>query len=262
MLVHYTERLITIFSISVLRYLIFAGVAYLIFYVWKRSDFFSMKIQSKFPGRELILAEIRNSFISLFVFALIGVGIYMLRKNGYTLIYLDFYQYSIAYFVFSVIVLIMIHDTYFYWMHRAIHHKSVYKYVHRVHHVSTNPTPWASFSFHPLEAVLEVGILPIMVFLMPLHPAAIVTWLLFMTLMNVMGHLGFELFWKGFTTGKITKWANTSVHHNMHHKYVNSNFGLYFNLWDRIMGTNHKNYTEEFEAIKSKEESEVNLLLD
>jgi sterol desaturase/sphingolipid hydroxylase (fatty acid hydroxylase superfamily) len=147
-------------------------------------------------------------------------------------------------------------------MHRAIHHKSVYKYVHRVHHVSTNPTPWASFSFHPLEAVLEVGILPIMVFLMPLHPAAIVTWLLFMTLMNVMGHLGFELFWKGFTTGKITKWANTSVHHNMHHKYVNSNFGLYFNLWDRIMGTNHKNYTEEFEAIKSKEESEVNLLLD
>ena len=262
MLAYFTERLVTIFSISVVRYFVFAGIAYFIFYVWKRSKFFEKKIQSKFPNREIVLAEIRNSIFSLLIFALIGVGISLLKKNGYTLIYLDFNQYSFAYLLFSTIALIIIHDTYFYWMHRAIHHKSVYKYVHRVHHVSTNPTPWASFSFHPLEAVLEVGILPITVFIMPLHPAAILIWLLFMTMMNVLGHLGFELFWKGFTTGKITKWANTSVHHNMHHKYVNSNFGLYFNFWDRIMGTNHKNYTEEFEEVKSKEKSELNLLLD
>jgi sterol desaturase/sphingolipid hydroxylase (fatty acid hydroxylase superfamily) len=38
----------------------------------------------------------------------------------------------------------------------------------------------------------------------------------------------------------------------MHHKYVNSNFGLYFNIWDRVMGTNHERYHEEFEAVVSK----------
>lgn len=246
------ERLATIFSISYLRYILFAGIAYFVFYIWKKRAFFDKKIQSKFPNREMILSEIKNSTWSLFIFALFGVGVALLNKNGYTQIYTDFYQYSIAYFVFSVLALIVIHDTYFYWMHRAIHHKSIYRYVHRVHHISTNPTPWASFSFHPLEAVLEVGILLVFVFILPLHPIAILLWLLFMTFMNVLGHLGFELFWSGFTNGTITKWANTSVHHNMHHKYVNANYGLYFNFWDRIMGTNHKNYTQEFEDVKTK----------
>ena len=60
-----------------------------------------------------------------------------------------------------------------------------------------------------------------------------------MTFMNVLGHLGFELYPKGFTTHWLGKWNNTSTHHNMHHKYYNCNYGLYFNIWDRIMGTNH-----------------------
>ena len=75
---------------------------------------------------------------------------------------------------------------------------------------------------------MEVGIVPIMVFLMPIHPLTILVWVLYMTSMNVLGHLGFELFPDGFASGKITKWHNTSTHHNMHHKYVTCNYGLYY----------------------------------
>jgi sterol desaturase/sphingolipid hydroxylase (fatty acid hydroxylase superfamily) len=71
--------------------------------------------------------------------------------------------------------------------------------------------------------------------------------------MNVLGHLGFEIFPSGFTTNPLTKLSNTSVHHNMHHKYVNYNFGLYFNFWDKWMGTNHPNYHQEFESVASKQ---------
>jgi sterol desaturase/sphingolipid hydroxylase (fatty acid hydroxylase superfamily) len=118
--------------------------------------------------------------------------------------------------------------------------------------MSTNPTPWAAFAFHPLEAIVEVGIVPIMMFLMPLHPLALLVWVLYQTGMNVLGHLGFEIFPAGFTEGFISKFSNTSTHHNMHHKYVTSNYGLYFNIWDRILGTNHPEYTQQFEMVKER----------
>ena len=246
------SRLASLYAISVVRYLFFAGGAYLLFYVLKRTKFWYLKIQDKYPDTARIKHEVSFSLLSMFVFAIIGVGVAVLKKLGYTQIYTTFSDYSIGYFIFTVLFLIFLHDTYFYWMHRAIHHKKVYRLVHKIHHVSTNPTPWAAFSFHPLEAVAEVAILPVFVFLLPLHPLAILAWLLFMTGMNVLGHLGFELFPKGFTTNRFTKLANTSVHHNMHHKYVNCNYGLYFNFWDRLMGTNHVNYDEEFETVVAK----------
>jgi sterol desaturase/sphingolipid hydroxylase (fatty acid hydroxylase superfamily) len=35
----------------------------------------------------------------------------------------------------------------------------------------------------------------------------------------------------------------------MHHRYVNYNYGLYFNIWDRLMGTNHPRYEEEYARL-------------
>jgi Delta7-sterol 5-desaturase len=240
-----------IYGMVLLRYLLFAGAAYGFFYIWKKKKYLRLKIQSRFPDQKNINREVMYSLMSLFIFACVGGGVFVLSKAGYTKIYGDIHQHSMGYFLFSVVVFILLHDTYFYWAHRFMHWDRIYKYVHRVHHLSTNPTPWASFSFHPIEAFLEVAILPVMVLLIPLHPFAILTWVLYMTLLNVLGHLGFEIFPSGFTTGVITRWHNTSVHHNMHHHYVRCNYGLYFNVWDRIMGTNHANYTEQFEKVKN-----------
>jgi len=36
----------------------------------------------------------------------------------------------------------------------------------------------------------------------------------------------------------------------MHHRFVRHNHGLYFNIWDRLMGTNHLHYEDEFEQMK------------
>lgn len=248
------------YSILSLRYLIFAGSLYLLFYVWKKRDFFRLKIQQKYPDHPHVFREMKYSFLSIGIFALVGVTLFWLRNHGYTKVYTNFSDHSVGYFIFSVLAFIFIHDAYFYVTHRFMHWKKIYPYVHKVHHLSTNPTPWASFAFHPLEAVLEVGIVPIMVFLMPLHPFAILAWVLFQTGMNVLGHLGFEIFPKGFTTGFLTKWSNTSTHHNMHHRYVTCNYGLYFNIWDRLLGTNHPQYTETFDMVKNRpaENGEVN----
>lgn len=256
----YIFKFLRTFSVLSLRYVIFAGALYLIFYVWKRRDFIALKIQQKFPDNPRILHEVKYSFLSLFVFSFVGLGTFTLSRLGYTKIYRDFSEHSLMYFIFSVVAFILIHDTYFYFAHRLMHWKKIYPYVHRIHHMSTNPTPWAAFAFHPLEALMEVAIVPIMVFLIPLHPFAILTWGLYQTGMNVLGHLGFELFPSGFTTGVLSKWHNTSTHHNMHHRLVNCNYGLYFNFWDRILGTNHARYTDEFEAVKSRADKQDNEL--
>jgi len=250
-------RLAKAFTIITLRYLLFAGLLYLLFYVWKKRTYLVKKIQTKFPERADLLREIGYSLSSMFIFALVGTSMFVLRTHGYTKIYTDFGEHSLLYFFFSVIVFIIAHDTYFYWMHRFMHWKKIYKYVHKVHHLSTNPTPWAAFAFHPLEALLEIGILPIMIFAIPLHPFAILVWVLYQTGMNVLGHLGFEVFPKGFTRHTITQLSNTSTHHNMHHRFVNCNYGLYFNVWDKWMGTNHAHYHETFDCIANRKNEDV-----
>ena len=49
----------------------------------------------------------------------------------------------------------MIHETYYYWLHRWMHLPHIYKYVHKAHHESLTTTAWTSFSFHPIESFLQ-----------------------------------------------------------------------------------------------------------
>ena len=55
----------------------------------------------------------------------------------------------------SIGIAIVVHDTWFYWTHRLMHHRRLFKLFHRVHHESTNPTPWAAYCFAPLEAMAQ-----------------------------------------------------------------------------------------------------------
>ncbi len=133
--------------------------------------------------------------------------------------------------------MVLLHDAYFYWTHRLMHLPKIFKWVHQLHHHSDNPTPWAAFSFHPLEAVISIGIIPLIVLSIPCHPFALYLFLTYMTFISVIGHLGYEIFPQSFMNSKIGKWQNTSTNHNIHHQLSRTNFGLYFSWWDRIMGT-------------------------
>ena len=39
------------------------------------------------------------------------------------------------------------------------------------------------------------------------------------------------------------RWINTSVAHNLHHEHFEGNYGLYFLVWDRRIGTIREDYT-------------------
>jgi len=245
------ERAIKTFSISTARYIILAGIAYLIFYVIWKEKWTYKKIQQRFPDKVRIWFEFKYSMLNMLIFVIIGLLVATMNKMGYTQQYKHISDYGVVYFIFSIVVMIFLHDTFFYWAHRFMHIKKLYPYIHKIHHQSTNPTPWAAFSFHPLEGFIEAAIVPIIVVIMPTHFGALLIFIMFSTILNVLGHLGFEMYPKGFTQSKWFWWNNTSTHHNMHHSLFDYNYGLYFNFWDKWMKTNHEKYHETFEKMAS-----------
>ncbi|MCB0634987.1 MAG: sterol desaturase family protein, partial [Lewinella sp.] len=158
---------------------------------------------------------------------------------------------GIWYLPFSFAMLVVLHDAYFYWMHRLLHHPRLFRWMHLAHHRSNNPTPWASLAFDPLEAVLEIAIVPVLVLVIPLHPTVLLAFATWALAWNVIGHLGYELFPGGWVDHPVLRWLNTSTHHNLHHRYSKGNYGLYFNWWDRWMDTNHPDYERTFRELTS-----------
>ncbi len=232
-----------------IRYFLFSGMAFLLFYVIFRKNTTQLKIQKLFPKLKDYAREIRYSIMTLFIFSAFAYLLLATPFQHYTQVYTDIEQHGLVYFFFSVILAILIHDTYFYWMHRFMHHPKVFKYIHLVHHKSTNPSPFTSYSFHPLEALVEGSVIVVIVFLIPIHKWAIALFMLFMITFNVYGHLGYEIFPKWLLQSKIGKWFNTSLNHNMHHKYFNDNYGLYFRFWDEWCGTTHPDYQKKLNQL-------------
>jgi lathosterol oxidase len=241
-----------IFLIDLLRYLIPTSIAFVVFWVLGRNYWRHLFIQSSFPNNTQLIREFVYSMSIVTIFSLVGFGLYLAIHAGLTPVYTNIPDYGLLYFAFSFILTLLFHDFYFYWTHRFMHHKKVFRYVHRVHHESTNPSPWAAYAFHPWEALIQALVFPIMVFTLPLHPIVMTLFLLYMIVRNVIGHLGFEIFPKGWTKNKWLSWTTAVTHHNIHHEKFNTNYGLYFNWWDRWMNTEDKNYHEKFNEVKSR----------
>jgi lathosterol oxidase len=236
----------------IVQYLLFTGLIYLVFYVWKNKALWSAKIQQRYPKNKHIFREIRYSAYSLLILGVIIAFVVWANKHHLTQAYKPIDKYGWGYYALSLVIMIVIHDTYFYWGHRFLHWKPIFKYVHKTHHLSINPTPFAAYAFHPLEAIFEMGIVPVLVFTVPHHISAISVFAMYSLLLNIAAHVGYEFLPKGFARHKILKWHNTATHHNMHHTNFKTNFGLYFNFWDTLMKTNHPHYEEFFEELADR----------
>lgn len=239
-------------------YLIIAGTIFLLFYVVLKKPLWFRKIQQKMPSVSDYRREIFYSVLSLVITSIAGMLTFKVAKD-YNNVYYDINEYGITYCLFSFLWLIILHDTWFYWIHRMMHHPILYKRVHLIHHKSTNPTPFAAFAFHPLEAIAEALIFPLIAFTLPIYLPIFPLYLLFHTLYNIYGHLGFEIYPKGFHKTWIGRWINTSVAHNLHHSKFTGNYGLYFLFWDRLLGTLREDYDTAYEKVTSKQPEQIHL---
>lgn len=239
------------------EYTIISGLFFVILYVILKKRFSKNKIQKQFPKQDDFKREVIYSLISILIFSIITIGVFNSPLTKYNKIYWNINERSILYYIICFPIILLIHDTYYYWLHKFLHHPKVFKAVHLVHHKSKNPSPWAAYSMHPLEAFLEFAIVPILAFTIPTHFTTMGLYLTFELTVAVYAHCGYEFAPKGFNKHWFSKWINTSVHHNLHHNSVNINkekvysIGLYFTFWDRIMNTMDPSYDNVYEEIKT-----------
>jgi lathosterol oxidase len=227
-------------------YFALAGTAWLVLHVICARWLAHRRI-NRVPTWGQMGREVLYSLRSLVIYGLVGGFIVFAYFSGWTRIYTRPDAFGWLYFFASIPLVILIHDTYFYWTHRMMHHPRLFRLFHHTHHLSTSPSPWAAYSFSPLEALVQAGIAPLVLLTIPCHPLAFSTFMLWQISFNVLGHCGYELFPRWFVRSWCGRLLNTATHHAQHHETNRANFSLYFNVWDRLMGTNHARYAERFE---------------
>lgn len=244
------EHMIGAMTFDLGRYLIAAGTLSLILWMAKQYTE-ARRIQKRKASLDDYKREFLSSLRTVLIFAVTTISTVLFIQVGW--VNIDNGPVNWPVFAIQLAAMVIAHDAYFYWMHRALHHKSLFKIAHLHHHKSRTPTPWAAYSFASIEAAAEAAFVPAYLLLAstlgaPMFDFAIFIFLAHMIIRNVMGHAGIELFPAGWIRSPLG-WITTTTHHDLHHSQGNSNFGLYFTWWDRWMGTEHPQYEARFNAV-------------
>jgi sterol desaturase/sphingolipid hydroxylase (fatty acid hydroxylase superfamily) len=207
------------------------------------SGLFSWLTSKVRPGlyakqRAQIRREISWSLLAALIYGTpAGIALWAWRHQGWTLIYTDITAFPLWYLPASLIFYLFVQDTWFYWTHRAMHEPRLFRIAHAVHHQSRPPTAWTAMSFHPVESFLGALVVPLLVFLVPIHIAMLGSVLGIATLLGVTNHMGWEIFPRWLVHSPLGHWVITATHHEKHHEDYRCNFGLYFRFWDHVCGT-------------------------
>jgi len=227
------------------RYVVMAGGAYLALRAW--CDRVPHRVIRALASVPQMRREVLYSAITVAIFALVGTVLWFGRHAGVFRIDDDASVHGWPYAVLSVGLLVVAQDTYFYWTHRAMHHRALFRRFHLVHHLSRDPSPWAAYAFAPAEAFVHAAFVPLVTLVVPICQGALFAFLAIMIARNVVGHLGVELAPAWFA--RRCAWSTTTTHHALHHHRPHGNYGLYFTWWDRAMGTTDRTYDATFAAL-------------
>jgi len=240
-----------ILAIDFFRYAIGAGGVFLIVNGLLSPWLAGRRIRTRtIPARQ-IRRELATSLRTVLIFAMVGFTIWLCERLGFPLFDHDPAHYGWPWFWASILVLILLHDAWFYWTHRLIHDPRLFRRLHRTHHLSNNPTPFTAYAFDSGEAFLNAIFFFLAGLLLPVSYLAGFVFLIHMMLRNALGHCGYELFPRTRGGRPMFGWMTTVTHHDLHHAQAGWNYGLYFTHWDRWMGTEHPQYLQRFaEAVR------------
>jgi Delta7-sterol 5-desaturase len=247
-----------VFTDAATKYFKLTIFGFLFFWLIFRPQLVHLRIQPrKRANNKIIFQEICYSFLSFLVFSIVAFILNLTifnHRNGvfYDNYYSNISDYGLVYLIFSIFLILVIEDTYFYWTHRLLHHPKLYHHIHKIHHYSVDPTPFTTYSFHPLEAtILFLGqILATSIF--PVHDLALGIWAGLTLFNSVVIHLGYEIYPQWFTQSWLTNWKTPSTHHNMHHEKFKGNYALIFTWWDKLMGTEFSDYQARVKSIHQR----------
>lgn len=165
-------------------------------------------------------------------------------------------------FLRDIVVGVIVNDTLFYWGHRFLHHKSVYKYVHKQHHTFKVNTGISSEYAHPIEHIFS-NIVPVAGnFLMGSHIIVFWVWLVIRVGEIVDTHSGYDFKWSPYG---LFDFQGGADRHEFHHSHEHLGcFGSFTMFWDWYCNTddNYNKYRARKDAKKAALKKQQEMKMD
>lgn len=215
------------------------------------------RLIGQWPTWRDLRREASYSLASLCIFAAMGVLVWGAVMSGHLTVYQDPLRHGRLWLWLSLPALIIWHDTYFYWTHRLLHTRWLFRHVHSVHHRSRQPSPWAAYAFHPVEALVNGLVTPLALAVVPVHGGVLLLFALHQILRNAHGHAAVETMPRGFVQHWLGRQFTTTTHHHLHHEHAVGHYALWFTWWDRLCGTLREDYFRRFDATCRPQAADV-----
>lgn len=134
--------------------------------------------------------------------------------------------------VLEILVLLIWNDMHFWINHRLLHTPWLRRF-HLPHHRSVVTTPFATYAFHPIEALMLGNVILLPMIVHDFSFWALLSVPLFSLFFNCIGHANYDFFRKV----SYAHWFAASRRHHLHHACYQGNYGFQFTFMDRLFGT-------------------------
>lgn len=242
-----------IYAINLVSTILLAGGLHLYFYTFKRQGM-ERRIDPSEHGRDnpkfFGRAQVWDN---MFYTCVSGVTIW----TAYVVLFMWLYANNLipwftwgtsvlgmAWFVLLFPLLVMFESAHFYFVHRLLHVKQMWRW-HAHHHRNVNIGPWSGFSMHPVEHVLYFSNILIHLIVIS-HPVHMLYNMYFTALAAVTAHTGYSsLLVKDRAVVDLG-----NFHHQLHHRYFDCNYGTQVMPWDKWFGSFHDGSAEATRRVR------------
>ncbi len=181
---------------------------------------------------------------NLLMLVLVVLGWPLLRHSGVHLGPLPAWYVIVG----QVLLFIVFDDFMYYWMHRTLHHKKLYRHVHGVHHRVFIPWAVAAHYMHPIEFVMTGTLALFGPILLGSHLVVVWIWIVFRQWEAAEGHSGYSFPWN--PSYLIPLYGGTE-YHDFHHAKFHGNYAGFLGYLDGLFGTYSAGYKERLLVKKA-----------